>query len=130
MSIKKSELKTLVGKGIIPVVCFKKQYKVRVRTVEKITEYYPSEQTDEEANKLVKWAVDRGMIDEDELVVEVTVSKLKKPIVLLEWDKCFDAKPKLNSTIITYKGAKGWNIPQKKFCEQLEEELMNLEDSK
>ena len=38
MRIKKSELKAVVGKGIIPVVCFKKQYKVRVRTVEKITE--------------------------------------------------------------------------------------------
>ena len=128
MSIKKSELKALVGKGIIPVVCFKKQYKVRVRTVEKITEYYPSQEATEDLNKLVSWAIDRGMIDEDELVVELTVSKLKKPIILLEWDKSFTEKPKLNSLVITYKGQKGWNIPQKKFYEQLEEELMNLEE--
>ena len=127
MSIKKSELKALIGKGIIPVVCFKKQYKVRVRTVEKITEYYPSQEDPEGLNRLVKWAVDNGRIDEDELVMEVSVSKLKTPIVLLEWDKCFAAKPKLNDLIITYKGTKGWAIPQDKFKEQLEEELMNLE---
>ena len=130
MSIKKSELKNLLSKGIITVVCFKKQYKVRVRTVEKVTEYHPSSEDEESLNKLVKWAVDRGMIDEDELVLEVTVSKLKKPIVLLEWDKSFEAKPKLNDLIITYKGNKGWAIPQKSFCSQLEEELMNLEESK
>ena len=127
MSIKKSELKTLLGKGINTVVCFKKQYKVRVRTVEKITEYYPSQENPEELHRLVKWAVDNGRIDEDELVLEVTVSKLKKPIILLEWDKSFNAKPKLNDLIITYKGAKGWAIPQDTFKEQLEEELMNLE---
>ena len=128
MSITKSELKALLGKGIIPVVCFKKQYKVRVRTVEKTTEYYPSQEDPESLNRLVKWAVDNGAIDEDELVVELTCSKIKKPITLLEWDACFDAKPKLNDLIITYKGQKGWAIPKKKFYEQLEDELMNLEE--
>jgi len=128
MSIKKSELKDLLGKGIIPVIAFKKRYKVRVRTIESVTEYYPSQEDDEDLNKLVKWAVDRGMIDEDELVMELVVSKLKKPLVLLEWDKCFDVKPKLKQLVITYKGQKGWAIPSKRFYEQLEEELMNLEE--
>lgn len=130
MSLKKSELKELVKKGILKVVCFKKQYKIRVRTIDKISEYYPSQMEEKELPKLVKWAVDNGALDADEKVMELTLSSINKPITLLDWDKCFDVKPKLNDCVITYKGQKTWSVPQKKFYEQLEDELMNLEDSK
>ena len=130
MSIKKSELKEFMSKGIVKVVCFKKQYKVRVRTVEKVTEYQPSEMDPDTLPRLVKWALENGALDEDEIVMEIKVSKLNKPITLLAWDEIFDVKPKLNQLVITYKGQKGWAIAKKKFYEQLEDELLNLEDSK
>lgn len=123
MSEKQLTNKQKIDKGIFKIDAFGKSYKCRYRKIEEITTYIPSDVHEEDINKLVKWAINRGVLDDDELVMELRVSKIRKPIVLLDWERSFKETPPLKDVILTYKGQKGWAIPEKKFLAQLEDEI-------
>ena len=122
----KNELtnKQKIDMGIFTVDAFDKTYKCRYRKVEKLEQYYPSQVDPKELNKLVAWGLNTGVLDDDELVIELTLSKIRKPITLLDYTKSFNELPKLKDVVLTYKGQKGWSIPESRFLRQLEDEII------